>query len=343
MERKRFLQSLIPAGSICASIGSLDAYGGQQDPQTLLVPSYLKQGDTIGILCLSGFVKKEAVQPAVQQLEAWGFRILLGDTIGKKDGSLGGTDAERLNDLHQMIRNPKIKAILSARGGYGLIRILDQIDLTLLKKHPKWILGFSDVTSLHCHLNRKLGLASIHSKMCNSFPEDLQQADPIQQEALVSIRDVLIGKPIQYTAAAHFANRTGKASGMLIGGNLKTIEALAGSGSDLRTDGKILFLEDAGEYLYSIDRMFWNLKRAGKLEHLKGLIIGGFRVKASEDPEEEFGKTLQEIVMEKVAHTNFPVCFDFPTGHQKNNFALKCGVTYQLQVRVSGTTLTEIT
>jgi muramoyltetrapeptide carboxypeptidase len=168
--------------------------------------------------------------------------------------------------------------------------------------------------------------------MCNSFPDDWSKADPIQQETILSIRDALMGKQMNYTITPNTKNRNGIATGVLLGGNLKTIESLTGSKSDIRTTNKILFVEDTGEYLYSIDRMFWNLKRSGKLDHLAGLIIGGFKIKPSEDPGEEFGKTLQDIVLEKIPDCKFPVCFDFPVGHQKNNFALKCGVIHHLTV-----------
>jgi muramoyltetrapeptide carboxypeptidase len=178
--------------------------------------------------------------------------------------------------------------------------------------------------------------------MCNSFPDDWSKAEPIQVETILSIRDALTGINMKYTAPANEHNKTGAAKGTLVGGNLKTLESLAGSKSDLRTTNKILFVEDTGEYLYSIDRMFWNLKRSGKLDHLAGLIIGGFKIKPSEDPAEEFGKNLYEIVMEKIPDCTYPVCFDFPVGHQKNNFALKCGVQHKLQVTTNGTTLTEV-
>jgi muramoyltetrapeptide carboxypeptidase len=178
--------------------------------------------------------------------------------------------------------------------------------------------------------------------MCNSFPDDWSKAEPIQIETILSIRQALMTEKMQYAAIPNARNVVGLATGMLVGGNLKTIESLAGSKSDLHTAGKIFFVEDTGEYLYSIDRMFWNLKRSGKLSLLKGLIIGGFKIKTAEDPKEEFGKDLQEIVLEKIKNYKYPVCFDFPVGHQKNNFALKCGVVHQLRVSDNTVTLKEI-
>jgi muramoyltetrapeptide carboxypeptidase len=177
--------------------------------------------------------------------------------------------------------------------------------------------------------------------MCNSFPEDLSKAEPLQIESINSINKALAGNKMGYVALQTGQNKTGKGKGVLIGGNLKTIESLSGTASDIKTDNKILFVEDTGEYLYSIDRMFWNLKRTGKLDHLNGLIIGGFSVKP-DDPGEDFGKTLQQIVLEKVKEFNYPVCFDFPVGHQRSNFALKCGVKHSFIVNENEVTLNEL-
>jgi muramoyltetrapeptide carboxypeptidase len=243
--------------------------------------------------------------------------------------------------MQQMLDDPSIQAIMCARGGYGMVRIIDNLDFTRFAKKPKWIIGFSDVTVLHCHLNRNFGIASIHSKMCNSFPDDWAKAEPIQKETILSIRQALMGEKMTCHITPAVMNRPGTASGMLVGGNLKTIESLACSRSDIKTAGKILFVEDTGEYLYSIDRMFWNLKRTGKLSALKALIVGGFKIKP-DDPGEEFGRTIYEIVLEKVRDYQYPVCFDFPVGHQKNNFALKCGVRHKLEVSPLSASLKEL-
>jgi muramoyltetrapeptide carboxypeptidase len=240
-----------------------------------------------------------------------------------------------------MLDDSKIKAIMCARGGYGSVRIIDHLRWDRFKARPKWIIGFSDVTVIHSHLNKNLGIASIHSKMCNSFPLDWNKAEMIQVETIDSIRKALSGEKMQYEIASNPANRPGVVSGVLIGGNLKTLESLAGSKSDINTEGKILFVEDTGEYMYSIDRMFWNLKRSGKLAGLKGLIIGGFKMKPDTSGE-EFGRTLENVVMEKIKGYGYPVCFDFPVGHQKNNYALKCGVKHKLIVKAQSCTLTEV-
>lgn len=304
-------------------------------------PPYLKKEDTIGITAPAGFITQEEIQPAIQVMESWGYKIQIGDTVGKKDFTYGGTDDERLNDFQKMLDDPKIKAIMCARGGYGSIRIVDRINWTKFKLKPKWIIGFSDITVLHNHIHNNFQIASIHSKMINSFPDEWNTAEPIQIETIISIQDALSGKKMKYSATPNANNKQGLAEGILIGGNLKTIETLSGTVSDIKTDGKILFVEDTGEYLYSIDRMFWNLKRTGKLKNLKALIVGGFKIKP-DDPGEEFGKTIEEIVLEKIKNYKYPVCFDFPVGHQRNNFALKCGVKHRINVKENEATLTEI-
>jgi muramoyltetrapeptide carboxypeptidase len=339
MNRKDFLSAVSMAGIALPFSTSVN-----EDPENApLLPAYLKPGDTLAITSPAGYTSLKEIEPAVQQIQSWGFKVKIGDSIGKRHFTFGGTDEERLNDFQQLLDDKTVKAILCARGGYGFVRIIDQLNFTKFKLLPKWLIGFSDITVLHSHVNRNIGIASIHSKMCNSFPEDWNQAEPIQIETILSIRDALKGVKMNYTAPFNTNNKTGTAEGFLVGGNLKTIESLSGSKSDLRTEGKILFVEDTGEYLYSIDRMFWNLKRSGKLDKLAGLVVGGFKLKKDEgENDTEFGKTIEEIVLEKVKEYKYPVCFDFPVGHQKNNYALKCGVRHRLQIGSEKTALTEI-
>ena len=340
MNRKHFISAVLPLGAAFSAIGKVKDI---EDPEALIkIPPYLKKGDIIGITCPAGFITLEDIQPAILKLKEWGFEIKIGSTVGKKDFTLGGTDEERLQDFQQMLDDKTVKAIMCARGGYGAVRIIDGIDFKKFIVHPKWIIGFSDVTVIHSHLNKNYGIASIHSKMCNSFPKDWSKAEPLQIETIESIQKCLTGEKMVYKAVPNEKNKRGIAEGVLTGGNLKTIETLAGSKSDINTDGKILFVEDTGEYLYSIDRMFWNLKRTGKLNKLKALIIGGFKAKPAEDPADEFGKNLHEIVLEKVKEFNYPVCFDFPVGHQKDNFALKCGIKHSLSVQLNECSLKEI-
>jgi len=309
-------------------------------PQPPLIPGYLVAGDTIGITCPAGSITLKEITPAIQQIESWGFHVKVGDTVGKKDFTFGGNDAERAADLQKMLDDPSLKAILCARGGYGAVHIVDRLDFSGLSNYPKWVIGFSDITVLLCHIHRNLNMASIHSKMCNSFPDDWAKADPVQIESILSIRQALSGGEMIYPVPIHPKNRIGTASGLLVGGNCKTLETLSGTRSDIDTVGKILFVEDTGEYLYSIDRMFWHLQRTGKLSGLNGLIIGGFKAKP-DDPGEEFGRTLYDIVGERVQGYSYPVCFEFPVGHQKNNFALKYGMLHTLTVAAERVQLTE--
>ena len=342
MKRNRFISSILPAAFILNPTQLLANKQSEQTEALSIKPAYLKKGDTIGITCPAGFITSEDIQPAILKIKEWGFDVRIGEAVDKKDFTFGGTDEERLADFQTMLDDKKVKAIFCARGGYGSIRIIDKLDFTKFVVHPKWIIGFSDITVLHNHVNRNFGIATIHSKMCNSFPTDWVLAEPIQVDTIESIRQCLTGEKLSYTIVPNSYNRNGNASGILVGGNLKTIESLAGSKSDLVTKNKILFVEDTGEYLYSIDRMFWNLKRTGKLDHLAALIIGGFKIKKEETAAEAFGKTLEEIVLEKVADNHYPVCFDFPVGHQKNNIALKCGTRHQLELSPANCLLKEI-
>ncbi|MET0243218.1 MAG: LD-carboxypeptidase [Flavitalea sp.] len=329
MHRKSFLSFLATASVSPKLMASSDF--DEQPASPFVIPPNLRKGDTIGITCPAGFITLEAIQPSLKLMQSWGFNIKIGATVGKRDFSFGGTDAERLDDFQKMIDDPSVKAIMCARGGYGAVRFVDKLRLDKLITNPKWIIGFSDITVIHSHLARNARVASIHSKMCNSFPDEWAKADAVQAGTILSIRDALNGTELNYNVLPSKFNKAGEARGILVGGNLKTLETLAGTRSDLPTDNCILFIEDTNEYLYSIDRMVRNLARTGKLAKLAALIIGGFKVKP-DDPGEEFGRSLYEIVLEQVNGNAYPVCFDFPVGHQKNNFALKCGVEHFLKV-----------
>ncbi len=340
MNRKDFLSTIVPAGAVLSAVA--------QDKKkiktehSLKIPRYLKQGDIIGITCPSGHITAEEVMPAVNKIGEWGFNTTLGRTIGAKDFTFAGNDDLRAEDLQDMLDDADIDAILFGRGGYGAVRIIDKIDFTRFLKRPKWIIGFSDATVFHSHLNKNFGVASLHSKMCNSFPSDWSKAEPSQIETIDSIRRCLIGEKMKYSASPNEKNRIGNAEGILTGGNLSILQTLSGTKSDIDTDGKILFIEDVEEYLYSIDRMLWNLKRTGKLDRLKGLIVGGFNKLKPDDPGEEFGRTVYDMVNTLVTDLPFPVCFDFPVGHQRNNYALKCGVKHRLDVSKDTVTLSEV-
>jgi len=340
MKRKSFIQSSI--GALTASyLPALAQFRTIGDEALFVSPAFLKAGDIIGITAPAGYITSGEIRSAVQKMESWGYKIQVGETIDKRDFTFGGTDEERAKDFQKMLDDPKIKAIMCARGGYGVVRIIDKLNWEKFKLKPKWIIGFSDVTVFHSHLNKNFGIASIHSKMCNSFPDDWSLAEPIQIETIESIQLALSGKKMKYSAIPNPQNKLGTTDGVLIGGNLKMLETLTGTKSDINTAGKILFVEDTGEYMYNVDRMFWNLKRTGKLSQLKGLIIGGFKIKVDEDSD-DFGKTLQDVVLEKVKAYHYPLCFDFPVGHQRNNYALKCGVKHRLEVKNENVILKEI-
>ncbi len=349
MNRKSFVGTFLALASGLRSLAH-DAGGGSQacsvggarmDTLPITLPPFLKPEDLIGICCGSGFITEKELQPSLQVLTGWGFKTQLGQTIGKKDGMFGGTDEERTADIQHMLDNPEVKAILFARGGYGMVRIIDNLNFTAFMKAPKWLIGFSDVTVIHAHIHRNCRIASIHSKMCNSFPDDFSKAEPDIQHSILSIRTALVGEPMDFTAPYSPLNRPGQASGQLIGGNLRTLENLAGTASDFSTEGKILFIEDVEEYYYNLDRMLWNFRRTGKLEKLKGLIVGGF-VRMMDDPKEPFGKNHYDIITFHTKDYAYPVCFDFPVGHQHNNVALRYGQEHRLDVDHGGIRLTTV-
>jgi len=339
MNRKDFLSTIVPLAAVTTAF--TDDKNLQKKFTLKKIPPYLKKGDLIGITCPSGHISAEEIQPAVIKMNEWGFRVCTDDTVGAQDFTFAGTDEVRAGGLQKMLDDPEIKAIMLGRGGYGAIRIIDKIDFTKFEKKPKWIIGFSDATVFHCHINHNYGIATLHSKMCNSFPDDFSTATPEQINSIDSIRQCLAGEKMKYIRSPNQNNRNGEGIGTLVGGNLTIIEMVTGSISNLHTEGKILFIEDVGEYLYKIDGMLWNLKRSKKLDRLKGLIIGEFRIKP-DDPGEEFGNTIYDIVMEKVNKYQYPVCFDFPVGHVKENYALKCGMKHRLTVSNNETILQQI-
>jgi muramoyltetrapeptide carboxypeptidase len=301
----------------------------------ITIPPYLKPGDTIGILAPAGYMPFEKMETCIETLQDWGYNLSFGNTAhSQSQNYFSGTDEERLADLQQMLDDKNIKAILCARGGYGLSRIIDKISFKKFRKNPKWIIGFSDVTVLHAHIFSNYKIATLHAPMAAAF-DDGGFSEPYVQ----SLKTTLEGKEAEYEAAGHYLNREGKTKGILVGGNLCLLAHLIGSDSDVNTKNKILFLEDIGEYLYNIDRLFLQLKRSGKLDKLRGLIIGGFT--DSKDTQRPFGMSAYEIIHEHLKDYNYPFCFGFPVSHEKENYALKIGVKYSLEVGKQSVTLSE--
>ena len=300
------------------------------------IPPYLKKGDTIGIVCPAGYMPLEKVQTCIDTLLAWGYQVKVGATVGGSSNNyFSGTDEERLADLQQMLDDKKIKAILCARGGYGTGRIIEQVDFKQLRKHPKWIIGFSDITVLHMHLWANYSLSSLHAPMAAAF-----NGGEAGNEWVASLRKALAGEKALYQCTRHPFNKTGKTKGRLVGGNLCLLAHLIGTTSDYKTKGRILFMEDVGEYLYGADRLLYQLKRNGKLSQLAGLVIGGFT--DSKDTDRPFGKSAYELIHDAVKEYNYPMCFDFPVSHNKENYALKIGGKYSLQVGKDGVVLKEL-
>jgi muramoyltetrapeptide carboxypeptidase len=298
------------------------------------IPPYLKKGDTIGITCPAGFMAKEKAQTCIDTLQRWGYQVMVGKTLGNNSANyFSGTDEERRDELQAMLDDTNINAILFGRGGYGVGRIIDQLDFKKFKKKPKWLIGFSDITILHSHIYSNLKIATLHAPMAAAFNEG-------ENEFIQSLQKALAGKKASYKCAAHPFNKNGTASGELVGGNLSLLAHLTGTASDINTKNKILFIEDIGEQIYSIDRMLYQLKRSGKLDKLAGLIIGGFT--DMKDTDRPFGKTVYEVIQEIVAAYNYPVCFNFPVSHGKENYALKIGVSYELAITKKQTKLSEI-
>ena len=301
----------------------------------ILIPPYLQEGDTIGIVCPAGYMPYAKAETCINTLQQWGFKVKVGKTLGNQFNYFSGTDAERLIDLQQMLDDVEVKAILCARGGYGLSRIIDDIDFKQFKESPKWIIGYSDITALHAHIYTKYKIASLHSPMAAAFNNSGGENEFVQ-----SLRKAITGELYCYSCDKHLLNREGMAEGELIGGNLSLIVHLIGTVSDFDTTNKILFLEDVGEYLYNIDRMLMQLKRAGKLEKLSALIVGGFT--ELKDTTIPFGQNIYDLIFDKVKEYNYPVCFDFPVSHTDKNHALKIGVKHQLSVSEKKVMLKEL-
>lgn len=300
----------------------------------ILVPPALKKGDLIGLTCPAGYLSRPKAQACIATLQAWGFEVMVGHSVGRDQGNyFAGSIAERRDELQAMMDDPSIKAIVCGRGGYGTSPLLSQLDFKALRRHPKWIVGFSDITVLLAALYTRAGMAAIHGPMANAFNEKSKEG----LAALASLRALLLGKKMHYTTAPHRLNQLGRAQGRLVGGNLAMVTHLLGSKEAWPMKGAILFLEDIGEHLYKIDRMLLQLERAGLFQHLAGLVLGQFT--DAEDTTRPFGKDLDTLLAERLQGQGFPICFGFPVGHVVHNLALPTGTLVELQVRKNGASL----
>ena len=295
----------------------------------MIFPEKLKIGDKIGIISPARKITLNELDPAIKTIESWKLKVELGSNLFEVDNQFSGTIEQRSTDLQTMIDDDSIKAILCARGGYGTVQIIDNIDFSKLKNKPKWIVGYSDVTVLHSHLN-KLGIASLHATMPINFKTNAK-------ESLASLKNGLFGNENNILCGPHTFNKFGKVEAEVVGGNLSILYSLLGSNSDVDTDGKILFIEDLDEYLYHIDRMMMNLKRNGKFTKLKGLVVGS--MSDMNDNTIPFGKTAEEIILEYIKEFNFPVCFNFPAGHLDDNRTLVFGKECTLEINENGVIL----
>lgn len=291
----------------------------------MITPKRLHKGNKVGIVATARKIEMSEIKAAIKVFESWRLHVKLAKNLFQHDNQFAGTDEQRAVDLQTMLDDNEIKAIFCARGGYGTIKILEYLDFKHFLKNPKWIVGYSDITALHAHLNQNLGVKSIHGIMPLNFPKDA-----IENEAIKSLKKVLWGEKTNYQFPAYEFNKQGEIEGELIGGNLSVLYSISGTKFDIDTDGKILLIEDLDEYLYHIDRMMMNLKYGGKLKNLEGLIVGGMT--DMNDNQIPFGKTAYEIIRDAIAEYNYPVYYNFPAGHIENNLALILGNRVKLNI-----------
>jgi muramoyltetrapeptide carboxypeptidase len=290
----------------------------------MITPPYLKSGDKIAIVATARKVSPAEMDCAFSTLRSWGLQVVTGPHLFGEKNQYSGTDEERTSDLQMMLDDKEIKAVICARGGYGTVRIVDKLNFSTFEQHPKWIVGYSDITVLHSHIQTQLGIETLHATMPINFPDAGTEA------ANESLRKALFGETLEYTIEAQPLNIPGNVSGVLTGGNLSILYSLTGSPSDIQSQDKILFIEDLDEYLYHMDRMMINLKRSGKLAGIKALIVGS--LSKMNDNAVPFGIQAEQIIAEYAYDAGVPVCFNFPAGHISDNRALIMGREVQLDI-----------
>lgn len=300
----------------------------------LIKPKYLKKGDTVAIVAPSGVLKNYNgyILKAKELLKSWELEVVIGENVFNDNGHFAGTDNQRSADFQLALDDKAIKAIWCARGGYGAMRVIDNLNFEKYKENPKWIIGYSDITAIHNDLHNNKS-ESIHGIMCKS----LEKIDVDNNESISLLKKTLFGEKLSYTIEGNNYNIEGNSNGQLIGGNLTLLHCLLGSESSIDTDGKILFIEDLGEYLYHIDRMLISLKRAGYFDNCKGLIVGDFTdMRKNTTP---FGRNLKELILDIVKEYDFPVSFGFPAGHGEKNYPMILGREINLEVSKQQSTI----
>ncbi|WP_155995099.1 S66 peptidase family protein [Tenacibaculum ovolyticum] len=292
----------------------------------LITPPSLQKGDTIAIVAPAGILKnrKHVIDKAKKLAESWGLKVIYGKHMFNQAHHFAGTDDQRCQDFQDALDNPNIKAIWSARGGYGSVRILDKLDFSKFKQNPKWVIGYSDITAFHNHIHN-IGVETIHGIMGTS----MQDKPEVIEKSVTSLKKALFGERLHYETSFSKYNRQGEFEGELVGGNIAILTSMLGSSSQISTDNKILFIEEIGEYKYSIDRMLQSLKRAGYFTKVKGIIVGDMtKVKKNSTP---WGSSIEQLILD-VIPKNVPIVFNFPAGHEPDNRALIMGRTVNVSI-----------
>ncbi|MGV3587874.1 MAG: S66 peptidase family protein [Adhaeribacter sp.] len=295
----------------------------------MILPPFLKAGDKIGVVSTSSFTEQKYIDALIKILEEWQLKPILGKTIGPREGSFAGSDELRKTDLQEMLDNDEIKAVLETMGGYGIVRVINQVSFNKFKFNPKWLVGYSDTTFLHSHVQGMLSTASIHGTMAADLEDGYHAA------SWDSLRKALFGEKLEYKIKPHPLNRPGKAEAMLVGGTISILCNAKGTMSEVNTNGKILFLEEVGEKHFRLDSYLTSLKQAGKFDYVRGLLVGDLSDIQEDDP--PFGKTPEEIILAAVQDYDFPVAFNFPAGHGQANHALIFGAPVALTVSPKNT------
>ena len=306
----------------------------QKQVNNLIQPPYLKAGDTVAIVAPSGILKNrnDEIEHAKQLLKRWKLNVVVGDHVFSQDNHFAGTDQERCEDLQKALDNPNIKAIWCARGGYGTVRILDKLNYTKFLEQPKWIIGYSDITALHNQIHN-LGVQSLHAMMCVSLPKDESEIE----QTIATFKKAIFGEPLSYTLEGSNYNQTGEVTAPIVGGNLTMLHTMLGSKTSIDTSGKILFIEEIGEYKYHIDRMLQSLKRAGYFDNCKGVVIGDMtKLRKNTTP---WGTSIEQLILDALSDYDFPIAFNMPAGHEDDNRAMILGRNVTLKVEKTKSTL----